>query len=411
MVLPAGALVLVGIWNLTGIRSVSRMEKRVEEMRRRVSDGKNSRADALTETGAAPTKNSLASNSKNLAAQILLLDEGSLKNQIRARLKLEERFAAMSREELIEALDGLQSEGLTDAEIETLEGLILEPLILLDREYALARFIGRIEDDSSRLRWQLAGAFSDWAKQNLPAATAWYDRQIGEGVFESRSLDGKSEMRVKFESALLETLISTDLQTARQRIEAMPEDQRREMLENLTFTELSIEERKAYAELVRQCVPADERGGSFAHIATQLVDGQGFDGLSSFLDAVQASPAERFAAAKQGADAQLESLAREGDLDRQALEELRDWLVVQAPDKVDEITGKALAEAAQEDGEFDFSAAAKMISDLQSSAPNDELIAAFLSGYAAHSNLEQARLLANTISDPSRRALILNQLK
>ena len=285
------------------------------------------------------------------------------------------------------------------------------PLIREDPKLALERFGNRIGSESSAIGWQLSTALRDWAKKDLAGATAWFDRQIAAGKFDSKSLDGRSEERTRFEASLLQSLLSSDPSAASQRLANIPEDQRREVLEQIAFPELGPLDQKNYAELVRQLVPGDERAGSFAHIASELVDESGYGKVSNFLDAVQATPTERAAAASQTAESRMQSLGLTGTLTRADVDTLREWLTRQAPGQVDTITGKALAEAAQNQGKFKFAEASQLVIQYQQSTGNDDALVAFLQSYSARSNLEEAIHMADLISDAKRRAAILNQLK
>lgn len=410
---PLLALVLVGAWNASQMRSIRSLEAEGVELR-----GKIATALASGDTGADPARpkgsHSATRGSidwKQMPAVIAAVQNGGEKSQLRAMIDLQQRLKNMSREEMIAALDEIAGLDLSDGDREALIAMILEPLVKLDPQYALARFVDQIESDSSSVGWHLATAFGQWLKTDPAGALAWFDRQIADGKFESRTLDGKSEMRAKFEAEALQTLLSSDLAAAALRIQALPEDQRREVLEQLSFPDLAPADRQAYADLVRQLVPADEREGSFAHIASQLVNGSGYDQVSSFLDSVQASPAERAAAAKQTANSQLERLGLEGDVSRAQVDSLRTWLDKQAPGQTDSITGKALAEASQNGGTFDFEAASQLVLQYQQSTGSDTILVAFLEGYSAHSNLETAQQLAGMINDPRLREQILQQLK
>jgi len=218
-------------------------------------------------------------------------------------------------------------------------------------------------------------------------------------------------MRTMFEGEMLEGWLASDLDAASRRLLALPEDQRREVLEELSFPDLSADERKAYASLIRQLIPADERAGSFANIAEQLVSGSDYQQVSAFLDSVQANPEERAVSAKQAAITHLGTLGFDGELTRASVDTLRSWLDVQAPGQADSITGKALAEAAQEGGEFNYDAASQLILHYQQSSGRDDVLIAFLQGYSAHSNFEEARALAEMIVDPKQREQILGQLR
>ena len=90
---------------------------------------------------------------------------------------------------------------------------------------------------------------------------------------------------------------------------------------------------------------------------------------------------------------------------------LRDWLGRQAPQEMNAILGKSLAEAAQDDGKFGFAEASKLALHYQQSGGGDDVLVAFLKSYAARSNLEEALQIADRISDPQRHAAILDHLK
>ena len=412
---PAAALVLVGAWNAAQLRSISSLESDISGMEEKVSKALASGDDPAPSLTGRPGKSSSSPRKgprdwQQLAAGLLELENGGM-SDLRAGVSFQQELSGMTKDEMIAALDEIAGLDLSDEAREALESLIIAPLIREDPKFALERFADRITSESSAIGWQLSSALRDWAKQDLAGATAWFDRQIADGRFDSKTLDGRSEERTRFESALMQNLLATDPEAAAQRLAAIPEDERREVLEQIAFPELGPEDQKAYAELVRQLVPQDERAGSFAHIASELVDDSGYDKVSNFLDAVHATPAERAASAMQTAESRLQSLGSEREVTRADVDSLREWLTRQAPEQVDTITGKALAEAAQADGEFGFEEAAQLALQYQKSSSNDDVLVAFLKSYSARSNLEQAIQLAGQISDEKRRADILNQLK
>ncbi|MES2441115.1 MAG: hypothetical protein V4584_18780 [Verrucomicrobiota bacterium] len=415
---PVAALALVGAWNSFQLRSISALEKDGTILRGKISTAVasgNLPGDSpgrSKPTSSAPKSANTSTDWKELSARLIEAETSGEKSQLLAMIDFKKRLSEMTKEEMIAALDEIDGLDLTDDQRRMLEEAIIDPLIKADPEYALNRFADQIEADSNGIGWQLSTALCDWAKKDLAGATAWFDRQIAEGNFESKTLDGKSDMRVKFESALLETLLSTDLDAARSRLAAIPEEQRREVLEQLPFPDLGAPDQKAYADLVRDLVPSDERAGSFANIATQLIENGGsYDKVTAFLDSVQATPAERIASAIQTANSQLSSIALEGNVTRADVDRLREWLTRQAPGQMDSITGKAIAEAAQDDGKFQFSEASQLALQYQKSSGNDDVLVSFLESYSARSNIEEAIHLADMISDPKRREAILKHLK
>ncbi|MES2921850.1 MAG: hypothetical protein V4819_09895 [Verrucomicrobiota bacterium] len=414
---PVAALVLVGAWNAVQLRSISSLETGSAALREKISTAIASGNIPAGSSSADRSNKATASGRKQpydwkeLSARLLEMETGGGRNDLRAGVNFQQELARMTKEEMTDALDEIARLNLSDDARETLESLIIGPLIKEDPKLALERFGDRIGTESSGIGWQLSTALRDWAKKDLAGATAWFDRQIADGRFDSKTLDGRSEERTRFEAALMQSLLASNPNAASQRLANIPEDQRREVLEQIAFPELGPQDQKNYAELVRQLVPQDERAGSFAHIASELVDESGYGKVSSFLDAVQATPDERSAAASQTAESRLQSLGLEGNVTRADVDSLREWLARQAPGQVDSITGKAIAEAAQGHGEFKFAEASQLVIQYQQSSGNDDMLVAFLQSYSARSNLEEAIHMADLITDKKRRTEIINQLK
>ena len=337
--------------------------------------------------------------------------EGGDLAQVRAMLGFQQRLEKMTKEEMLAALDEINALDLSAEARKALEAMILGPLIEKDPVLALTRFSDRIQSDPDGVGSQLSEALKQWAKQDVAAATAWLDQQIANGTFDSKTLDGRSDMRLQFEGALLANLLSSDPEAAGHRVAKLPETLRREVLQQVSFGDLTPEARNTYAALVRNLVPQDERAGSFAHLASELVGSGGFEGVSGFLDSVNASPQERVAAAMDAANSHLEELGQNGQVTSQDVDAMREWLKKQAPEQMDRITGKALAEAAQDGGEFKFSDAAELAVQYNKGSADDAVLVAFLERFSARSNSEEARHLATMISDPVRREAILNGLK
>ncbi len=411
---PIVALALVVAWNTAEWRAATSLEAENVALRKKVSKVINSEGfhTSLT-TGSAKAQRVLkrAINWKETARLVAAANDGGSMSGMRALLDFQQRLSKMSREEMIAALDKVAETGLSDAERLAMEELIVDELLKQDPRYVLERFVDRIKGESDGIGWQLSGAMGEWAKKDLKSATAWFDHQIAAGKFESRTLDGRSEIRAQFEAELIEPMIGTDPASAAARLAELPEDQRREVLQQLPFSDFSLAEQKAYAAMVRELIPADERAGSFAHIASQLVDDAGYGKVGAFLDAVSATTGERAAAAMQTAESQLSLLANEEGVTREDVDSLREWLTRQAPGERDSIIGKALAEAAQNSDGFSFSEASQLALHNQKTSGNDDVLVTFLKSYSARSNLAEARQLAEMIADEKLRTQLLRDLK
>ena len=414
---PAVALVVVAIWNVSQWRAVSASEDQERSLRNRIDTAKTAHASGTSKSsGSRSVKTKAASGSepidwKDMAARIREMEEDDGMGDFRMMMAFEKRVSEMNEEELLAALEEISQLGL-DAEAKaSLEEMLVVPLIEKDPELALTKFANRIPLDDDGVASELSTALGAWAKKDPVAAAAWFDKQIAAGTFDSKSLDGQSQIRMEFEAALVGELLESDMSAASQRIAALPDEQRREALEQISFSELSPAAQKAYAELVRGLVPQDERAGSFTHVISDLITDGGYAKVTSFLDDIQATPEERAVSARQAANSQLEEIACERAVTREDVDAMRAWLDRQAPGTADRVTGEALADAAQEDGEFGFEDASKLALEYHKSSGNDEVLVAFLESFAARSNLEEALPLADKISDPKLRNEVLKRLK
>lgn len=407
---PAAALFVVLSWNLAEWRKVSEQQARSEDLRRRLEleqvNGEAGRS-ADRPTGAQLLDADGRMDWDEFSTRLAAIRGGHGSSDMQA---LKKQLSAMSREEIIAALEQISAMGLSEEEMRPLEEFFIGSLAEIDPEAALDRFSDHIRDGSLESRGHLAKALQAWAKKDPRAASSWLDRQIQSGLFDSLALDGRNEARLQFEASLVGELLTSDPAAAGMRIAALPEEQRREVLEPIPFADLSDAAQQAYVELVRELVPKDENAGSLVHIVVELVPEGGYDKVDAFLDRIDASDEERAVSARQAASTQLGELASERPLVRQDIEDMRSWLKTHSPGDVDTVTGRALGEVVQDGGKLSFQEASDMVLNYQKSSGSDDVLVAFLRSFAARSNLERATSLAAMIKDPALRQKILNEI-
>jgi hypothetical protein len=254
-----------------------------------------------------------------------------------------------------------------------------------------------------------------WAKKDPAAATAWFDQQIAAGVFDSKSLDGKSRYRMQFEGALIGVLLSSNPEAAALRLAALPDDQRRDVLHYYAANSLKQEAQLAYAHLVRQQLPENEQTQTLANFVPRLVyRGDGYSTVSGYMDRIEASPAERRACIEKAAESQFFQLSYQRRITQDDIGKLREWTNAQSPDLTDRATGKALASTFQsESSKTKFSELAALAVHYHDTSGSDEVFVPLLETWRARNNenKEQARALAERITDEKRRTKILKRLK
>jgi hypothetical protein len=409
--IPLGlALAGLAFWSFSQRQAAADLASQSQALQRKIST-----AQQTTTASQAPTEKLKTAGQpldwKNLGTRLVAAQQQENSTTDAALEGLNQRVAQMTAPELLAALDEISALSLQPDATAALEEMLAEVLILRDPAAALGKFSDRIQDESDGVGWQLASALGEWAKRDLTAATAWFDREITAGRFESKSLDGQSEARLEFEAALLGQLLSTAPKAAAARLAALPEGERRTALEQMDTTKMSSSSQQTYMDLLRQLVPQAERGDALSYLISEVITGGDCLQVAEFLNTVQATPEERTVATRSAAGTQLETIASERAVTHSDLETLRTWLKQQAPTAVDRLTGEALAQAIQDDGEFSYAHAAALVSDYHQSSGNDDIITGFLAGEIPVEFMPQAQALAARITDPKRKEQVFGHLK
>jgi hypothetical protein len=406
---PIAALALAASWLGARQHSITTLERETVLLRDHLAAART-RPDAPPATrrhGGTPLDAKQPIDWKAAAAS-LAHGEGHGIGDAREMMKLRARLYDLSAPELLAALDEIAALDLAEPARRALEELLLGVLAEKDPRAALERFVDRLDREESGVSWQLGQALQRWAGEDPAGAIAWFDARIAAGDFESKSLDGKSPSRLRFEASLVAALLATDPATAGRRLAALPADQRTDLFQRGMFTNLKPGTEKAFADLVREHVPADQQAQAFSSVTWMMVYEGGLKKVGKFLDDIDARPDERAALAKKTAGSHLQKISRIGRISRQTVDELRGWIATQAPDAADRITGESLGGLWIQ--RTPFADRAGIIGELHAEGASDELLIGFLSGQESNRDPELARALAEKIGDEVKRAEILATL-
>jgi hypothetical protein len=413
---PVVALAIAGTWLSSQHRSISTLEQESAVLQKAIS-ARSSSSQADSSTAKPPSANKAAKAKepldwKKISAQFAEMQGSDGTGDIRSMMKFQQRLQAMSKEELVAALDEIAALDLPKESRDALEEMLIGPLAQKDPELALTKFIDRIQEGRGMKGWQLANAMQEWAKKDPSSAIAWFDQQIAAGKFASKSLDGKSLSRLQFEGSLITVLLGSDPDAAGRRLAALPEDQRDEALSQFSFQPFKEENQAAFAKLVRDEIPEKDQARTLGQKASALMRNDGeYSKVTEFLDRIQATAVERAACVEQAAESKLQTISNKKKITREDLDTMREWVTTHAPESTGPVTGKALANATQGGRKMEFSEAADLAVEYHTAADNDDVISTFLESSDVRQNKEQARTLAKKISDPKRREEILKNLK
>ena len=411
---PAVALVLVGTWLGVQQLSISAMESENGLLRKAIAAARlvapaNDFAHGKTALADKAPADTNPLDWEKLAGQFVELQKSGGTGDPRPMLRFQQRLQAMNRDQILAALDEIAALNLPAASRSLLEQPLITALMEQDPESVLTRFTDRLGGRDEAMDRQLAAALNAWAKLDPRKAADWFDRQIAAGKFDSTSLDGRSPARMRFEGALLGVLLTSDPASAAGRLAALPEDQRGEAIGNAALSPPGGKALATFARLVRTQVPANDQAAAFARQAGQWVAQGGYASVTAYLGGIRLTADERIGCIEQAAATRIFSNNKRiaaADLDA-----LREWVGSQAPQLTDSITGKVLCTAALGNLKLDFAQAAELAIQYSQASGNDNVLIALVENWAARSNKDEARALAERITDVKRRAEILKRLE
>jgi hypothetical protein len=419
---PVVALIIAGGWLASQHQSITRLEQKSSILRKsiaaRLSGAEDDSPGAKKALSAKAAKDKEPLDWKKIAAEFAEMRENddidNMDNMdnMRIVMRFKHRLQTMTKEELVAALDEIAALDLTAGSRAMLEQMLVEPLIQKDPELALTHFIDHIQNENSGLNYYLSCALQELAKKDPVKASAWFDQQIAAGKFDSKSLDGKSEPRQQFEGALIEVLLASDPDAAGHRLGAIPEDQRYKVLTIYPGRFLKEENQLTFAKLIRSQLPADEQADTLAQQASYLIFDGGYSKVTDYLNRIEATPSERAKCAEEVANSKMIN-RNDKKVTRENLDEMREWVTTQAPEALASITGKSLGRAAVDSHKMEFSEAADLALQYNQISSNDDVLINFLESWPAreNGNKEEARALAEKITDEKRREEILKDLE
>lgn len=311
-------------------------------------------------------------------------------------VKLEAKLASMTPEELIAEMDKIAALFPSESRMEQ---MVLRPLIGKDPELPLRHLFGRLDGWTSSLSIPLIHAMQEWARRDIAKATAWFDEQAAAGTLNGKQLNDRSLMD-RFHGAIIGVMISQDSEAAAMRFAMVPEKDRNSFVSmNISYWAEEVHDYAAYASIVREMIPEKDRLWPIAAFAEAI----GYEKVGDFLEAIDATPAERAQSVGSAAEVRVQNLSAEEKITRSDIDAIREWAGRIAPHAVGRVTGTALARATNINTTLTFDEAAELALEYHTETKDDDVLVGFLDSYAGYSNVAAGRIVANRIIDPERR--------
>ncbi len=404
-IFPGLAALVVGTWACLQIRTADALESDTTRLTTRVREVRAA-ADEQPKTLRAKDTTVRQNLTKKIDWRSLVkrISPGSNNSMpdIRAIMQVQRMLLEMTAGELAAQLDEVAGLGLDDAEREQLENMVIGALSEKDPKMVLEHYADQLGSDGGKSQFQLPMVFAKWAESDPASAAAWFDAQVSQGKFTSKSLDGKSQTLLNFDRMMVSALLQTDPQAASARVAALPEDQRQELLTGMIKPGGEV----AYACLVRASLPPDKATQTLANTAGNLVFQGGYEQVNNFISKAGATDEEKNAIVGRVMENQM-SVTGGSQINQELLDKARAWGATQAPGKVDEETGQILAMSILRGADFEKASALAL--QYQESSGSDDVLASFLKSDAVSGHSpELAKPLIDKIKDQALREQILN---
>jgi hypothetical protein len=407
---PVVAFAIAAAWLGSQRGSITTLERENTRLRKEIATARAAGVNAESDGGNETTDKKKSLDWKQIADGLGDMGRSGGMPDMRAIIRLQQRILEMSEAELAAALDEIAALDLPESSRQALEGMLVGAIAEKNPELALNRFIGKAQDEDGMFTWQLQNALEKWLDRDPAAAGAWFDRQLAAGTFDSKSLDGKSPTRLRFEGVIIKSLLASDPAAAALRMNEIPPDQRKDIFWG-SFHSVEEKDQKALADLVRGTLPEEDR----MEILSNQTILHSFDDdlakIDGYLARIDATPKERAACVEKTAETRFHMLANERKPTREDFDQFRTWAESTDPASADRATGAALAASLTGDGGMLYDEAAAIASDYHAAGAGDDILIPLLEHWSVRSSKDKAREIAMKIADEKRREEILKKLQ
>lgn len=407
MIISAIILGIAGTWITTQRMVISKLERETTGLEKRIAESQSlpdlPRAASKASVDGKESAPRFTFDWSKLLSQVVQWQKGV--GDYRERAQFYECIAAMSSAEILGKLEEISALDMPEGERNFLAAQFLNILGKKDPEKALDWYWERRSPRFENLN-SLANILGGWSKNDPTKACEWLDRKIAKGEFETKSLDGVSKARVSFEENLARLLYDTQPELIKSRLQAMYEDEARRVAHNLAYMESAQKDPAALAILLRESLTQHHSTEILASLASHR--SEKLDEAARFINAAQATPAERNACAEQILRERIRDLGDKGSLKIEDLDALRQWTGDVGAD-VDATTAIALGYSVCS-GRFDFEEVSGVVLHYCESSGNQRILLEFLASNARFS-VREARELAGKVADPQQRQMILDRIR
>lgn len=337
---PVIALALVGIWIRTHPVGPELNQEDVQAAESRSTQARERTVAAAPDKVLDPEKVGWKAFGEMLA-NLQKSGDPVIRKPLLANL---DQIKRMSAEDLATAIESVDAESFADPEAKAgllsilcRELSVKNPMKLLD----LAR--STITDGHFRWAFSLRDALGKAASTSPREAIAWMDEVISKGAFDHRGTEALSPIWLTYETALVFGLLLADPSLAAQRVDGLPAEARRSVL-NYGFMGFTLipELYPAYIRLCRTFLDSDEMAGKVSSLASHVGVSGGITAVSHLFGQIETTPGERAEVVAHVVSDHLRYVQQSGQPGLKDVEEIRAWVTALGSGDLGRATGDAL---------------------------------------------------------------------
>jgi len=276
---------------------------------------------------------------KAIADLIAESDRGNgMPTNMKTMLKLQRRLMLMTEDEIEDGFSKISTLGLTEDATKQFNQALLAMLAEKNPEKALNLMGDIVISRDDPLHWVQQNAFKKFAKKDPAGALAWLDQQIKKGKFVSKALDPGENPRLKFESALLGSLLESDFATVEARLATFNEKERGELFSDTHQWRRGGKMPAEFLELARKNLTEEQATQTIANAWSGRHNAELKD-VSESLKDVPFSDKERGAIVKES----INNFLQDDESNENRHKIAYEWAKEQAPESAGPIIAESLA--------------------------------------------------------------------
>jgi hypothetical protein len=344
---PALTAVVGAIWIYQQQDTLTELEEKtriVQERLQQFETAKSSATSSATTQSVGKLKDALtlADGTPDWKAIAELIAEaensGGMPSHMKAMMKLQAKLMEMDESEIEDGFNKLATLDLTEDVAQQLKQALIQMLAQKNPEKALDLMGDIITSRENRFHWVQQSAFRNFATKDPAGALAWLDGQVKSGKFVSKALDPGENPRLRFESALLGSLLESDLPTVQARLSTFSEEERKQLFSDPNQWKRGGKMPVEFLELARKNLDSEQATDAIAE-AWSGRHNTDLKGISESLNEVSFSDLEHDAIVKKS----ISNFLQNGSDDENNHKVAYEWAQEQSPKNAGPLIAQSLA--------------------------------------------------------------------